>query len=281
MIVTLYDADQQPHVLACPSDDRFHLGTNFGIAGMAPAVHSRQVLAGTDGSVITGTRRPERRIPLPMRIIEADTDEMLERIHDLAKALKPESVLRLRVDRAGVSREITCRYEAGAEQLAVADIYSPTVLARLVLVADSPFWYRVDTPVASFGPETFVNAFSAGGNEVTVVNVGDVEVFPEITVTGVAENILILNERTGKNLRIIERLDYSSDVAVIRCGGRGQAGWTFNGRGDVELLDADSDLSFGFVPGNNPLLISAVNAQGDNVSLGSIRFEWVDLFDSC
>jgi len=194
----------------------------------------------------------------------------------LARMLGPNlgdcHILYTRAD--GEQRQISARYTGGAGNLEVQYLNQQRhLVAKATFRAHYPYW-RDPTETIRFAQTSLNDGRFAASNPLQCDNDGDVETWPEITVTGYAENIEALNMTVGKVWRIT-RVINEGDVLRIDTDPHHFGVWI----NDVEAQDAVDPISefWPFVPYRNELLIRA-STSTDTQTLGSFTLRWNTLY---
>lgn len=229
------------------------------VRGLAPwNVTSRQLGPDVPGETVTGVRAQARDIVVPL-IIKGDTETLHEnRLADLAGVLGPNTgPCRLIYKRAdGTEREITCTYITGADDLRIENLATMRfTVANLRFRAHFPFWRQVD---ATHGESTgtFSNALFGDEDIFDVTNDGDVDTWPEITITGPAENIELANMTTGQVMRIIAELDVGDTARIV--SDPAQRAAYFNEIARWDQFDPTQVEPWRLVPGVNTMVFRAI-----------------------
>jgi hypothetical protein len=142
-----------------------------------------------------------------------------------------------------------------------------------VLRAHSPFWRQVG--LNEFGQVSFVSL--AEDRQLVMVNRGDVDAWPEWTMTGYATAIEVSNLTTGKVWRITRILDFgdtlhvATDPVSFGVSLNGQLGFSVAGE---PIADPVSEW-WPLVPGDNHVFIRAVTQQS-----GLISAQWAHRWDT-
>ena len=251
--VALCGADGTKIVLACgDSSSPFQLGVDPAIWGSPGVAVNSSLVAGVPGDRRESTRSVASLLPLPIRLVTQSTDELLTAIRQLHAILRPSQPMSLQVTRTdGSTRELVVHCWSGHETIEVRDHRATTTTVPLVVRADYPYWRDIrgtDEVVI----ESISNALAAGSNAIDFDNPSDVdEVWPELTLVGPMENILLTNLETGLMIRVVEELG-ASDEVVIRTDPR-YRDVTLNGEKNWAVLDSESAF-WPLLPGLNRLV---------------------------
>lgn len=211
--VTLIGVDGSRHVLAC-SDGPIQLGESPGLWGVAPIAVSSRRVAGVPGERVESVHTEPRLIALPVVINTSEPGDLDRAVAGLAPVLNPSTDCRIIVERDdGSAREIVARYYSGAGEQTVADHERKHITIPLVFKAHDPYWRALND---AWGREAggIADAIGAGFTEIAATNLGDVEAWPEWTVTGPAENIEIVSFARGKIVRAIEVLPDGAQLRI-------------------------------------------------------------------
>jgi hypothetical protein len=198
--VVLYGAHGQRRTLVCDDTGPLQLRPDNGLWGVAPvAITSRQVL-GAAGEAIETVRTQPRSFAVPV-LAQGSTEQAVDEVlGSLGSILDPNRDVRIVYSRPdGSAREITARYQSGGESLAVKSSHHNAVVVPLVFKAFYPFWRSADG--VRVYSETMRDAGYADLNAVNITNAGDVDVWPEITINGYAENVECTSLNTGQVFR--------------------------------------------------------------------------------
>lgn len=198
-----------------------------GIMGLdqPPEEQFRSVLAAGDGSLLQGRRSATREIMLPIWVVGATLHDHETRRRTLAAAFNarrgPGAFGWAQPDNPGRTTELI--YASGNA--------SPTdghqgVLYRsyyqIVLAGDDPYWYgdpvqlRFAAPAGQPflpGPPFFISESTTLGTQTINID-GDVDVFPEWTITGPATTAVLANLDTGKTLDLTPGLAAGQTLTI-------------------------------------------------------------------
>ena len=204
--VELIGANGARHTLVCDDDGPYDLRPDSGLWGMTGyAIQSRRSVAAA-GEIVDSVQPLPRTFKVPILVkgtTENDVDLMLG---NLARLLDPNIDIRIVFWRAdGSKREIVARYLSGGENLAVPHPDKRHIIVPLVFRAFHPFWRGVNDEGEEV-TDQFFDAGFGGANPVFILNRGDVKIWPEIVLTGPAENIEAASLTTGKVFRIIRNI---------------------------------------------------------------------------
>ena len=281
--VTLIGSQGQREVLACPGGPYF-LGTNAGLWGPAPVLINSRRLGGVEGEVVESVRTGPRDLVVPIRLMEPTDSELDNKLAALGEMLRRGEECHIEVQTEGTRntrRSIAARYVAGFDPrmpwFAAGNYDTPTIKFDLQFRAFDPWWQDVLDPVSTYGPEEFNNAFGAGQNKITIDTGSTVPVYPTWRMTGVTENINVMNLRTMDQWRYIRQVTSIGDTVEVRTDPRAETGSFYNNGARDWGFDAESVL-FPLLPGENVILVSGLNSTGDS-AIGQFELEWVRQFD--
>lgn len=278
-VTLIGDGEGVRRTIAC-SDEPYQLTPDATAWGLTTYSLNTRAVGQIPGEQLQNVRAGVRTFALPVQI-EGDTEaEIDERLGWLQQVLDPGREIRVQYRRPdGTEREISALYAGGADSVsATADAghLQRRVVVPLIMKALWPFWRPVANPVTTEGPVTFTDR---DFDIVTLVNGGDVDAWPEITVTGYAEGIEAINLTTGRWWRVRRVLEVG-DVLRIDTDPR-SFGVYVNDVADHPAMDQLSQLAeWHLVPGENHLLVRGNTATGDE-PIGSISFRWRPQFGSC
>jgi phage-related protein len=161
-------------------------------------------VAGQDGTRLRDLRYDARQVVVPVVIDGVDRSAYRQALRDIAHRLDPKRGNgRIRSSLDGVVRELTCRYLDG---MGFSEDFFDVGVPSLLFRAFDPFWYDTAVTAISVGPTqaSFFPIFPLrlSGSEVyadtAVDNSGDVETWPQWTVTGPGNGPVLRNLTTGK-----------------------------------------------------------------------------------
>lgn len=273
--VTLIGAYGTRHVLAC-SDGEYQLSMNAQLHGTAPYALGTRRVGLIPGERLDTVQALARTLVVPLRVDGTSELAVDQAMGALGEILSPRHDVRFVYRRPdGVERMLTCRYSGGGDAVAAFDeagYLQHWVTVPLVFKALWPYWRDVTASTAVHGPELFDDARAGGSNYITITNEGDVEAWPEITVTGYAEGIEAINLTTGKPWRV-RRVLTATDVLTINTDPR-NFGVYLNGAADYTVMDSRSELADWLLePGENLLLLLAHTATGAE-PIGTFELRW-------
>ncbi len=271
--VTLIGVDGSRHVLAC-SAEPYQLRPNAQLWGTAPyAVTSRRV-GQIAGERVESVRALPRTIVVPVQVEGTTELAVDDYLGDLGAILSPVDDVRLVYRRAdGTERELTCRYAGGGDAVTATDeagFLQRHVTVPLIFKAHWPYWRDTAGATQSSGPTAFDDGRAAGSNLVTVTNTGDVECWPEITITGYAESVEGVNFTTGQGFRV-RRILTVGDTLRVDTDNR-TFGVYLNDVADYTVMDPTSEW-WPLVPGVNVLWFRGNTATGAE-SIGGFTLRW-------
>lgn len=201
---------------------------------MPPIVHYTDDAPSIDGSLHRGVRTLDREVMLPIHVEGSTRTEFLSRKRALLRSLDPKrgngQPGRLTwAEPDGTLRNLDCWYESGLEGDYGDDLYSVRWQRfGLVLRALDPYWYGPDVMLAWSGSQsqTFFPLVHSSSNFVnltpsqvlgatTVLNEGDVEAYPQWTISGPGTAVTLTNETTEQALSLATSLGGSSNQRVV------------------------------------------------------------------
>lgn len=277
--VTLVGVDGTRHVLAC-SAEPYQLRPNAQLWGTAPyAINSRQV-GQIPGERVESVRALARTVVVPVQVEGATELEIDANLGALGAILSPVDDIRLIYRRPdGTERELTARYAGGGDAVQAAGesgFLQRHVTVPLIFKAHWPYWRPLSGSVDVSGPTTFSDGRATGSNTVTVTNGGDVEAWPELTITGYAESIEAVNLTTGQGIRV-RRVLTATDTLRIDTDKR-TFGVYINDVADYPAMDPASEY-WPLVPGANVLWFRGNTATGAE-SIGGFTVRWRELYET-
>ena len=277
--VTLVGVDGTRHILAC-SAEPYQLKPSAQLWGTAPyAINSRQV-GQIPGERVESVRALARTVVVPVQVEGTTELEIDARLGALGAMLSPVDDIRLIYRRPdGTERELTARYAGGGDAVQAAaesGYLQRHVTVPLIFKAHWPYWRPLTGSVDVSGPTTFSDGRAAGSNLVTVTNAGDVDAWPELTVTGYAESIEGVNLTTGQGFRV-RRVLTATDVLRIDTDQR-TFGVYVNDAAEFGAMDPASEY-WPLVPGPNVLWWRGNTATGAE-SIGGFTIRWREQFET-
>ncbi len=271
--VTLIGADGTRHVLAC-SDEPYQLSMRAQLHGTAPYALGTRRVGLIPGERLDTVQALPRTLVVPLRVEGTSELAVDEAMAALGSILSPKHESRINYRRPdGTERQLAVRYAAGGDAISAFDeagYLQRWCTVPLIFKALWPYWRQVDASTATHGPETFDDGRAAGSNLVTVTNVGDVEAWPEITVTGYAEGIEAMSLTTGQVWRC-RRILTAADELRIDTDPR-SFGVYINGASDYTAMDSLSEF-WSLEPGENVLLFRGNTATGTE-AIGAFEVRW-------
>jgi hypothetical protein len=271
-------ADGLSRVVHC-SAEPYKLKPNAGLWGTTSyAVTSRRV-GQIPGEKVDVVQAQPRTIVVPIQVEGTTELEIDQRLASLITSITPPSETRIVYHRPdGSEREITGLYTAGGDGVPAmekAGELQRHVTVPLVFKAYWPYWRSVASPTSVSGPTVFNDGRGAGINQVDVVNWGDVDTWPVVTVIGYAEAIEVANMTTGQVWRITEILKVG-DTLRIDTDPR-SFDMSING---ASAYKADALSSWWpLVPGVNRLLFRANTSTGTE-PIGAVTLRWHEHFET-
>lgn len=277
--VTLIGVDGTRHVLAC-SAEPYQLKPSAQLWGTAPyAIQSRQV-GQIPGERVESVRALAKTFVVPIQVEGTTEQEIDAYLGAFGTMLTPTGDIRVIYERPdGTQREISARYAGGGDATSATDdagYLQRHVTVPLIFKAHWPYWRPLNGSVDVSGPTTFSDGRSAGSNTVTVTNAGDVDCWPELTVTGYAEAIEGVNLTTGQGFRV-RRILTTTDVLRIDTDPR-TFGVYVNDTADYTAMDPSSEF-WPLVPGPNVLWWRGNTATGAE-SIGGFTIRWRELYET-
>lgn len=277
--VTLIGVNGTRHVLAC-SAEPYQVKANAQLWGTAPYRHITRQIAQIPGERVEAAQALPRTLVVPVQVEGGTELEVDARLGALGAILSPVDDARLVYRRPdGTERELAVRYVGGGDAVSATDdngYLQRYVTVPLLFRAHWPYWRSTSAAVASIGPTTFDDGRAAGSNLATATNAGDVDCWPEITVTGYAEAIELANLTLGKVVRI-RRILEETDTLRIDTDPR-TFGVYVNDAADYTAVDPLSEF-FPLAPGNNVLLARG-NTHTGAETIGAFRLRWREQFET-
>ncbi len=273
--VTLYGAHGQVRTLVCAANSPIDLTTDSGLWGIAPVEFATRRVIGAPGEKIESQRRSPRTFAVPVLLSGKTELEIDQLLGELESLLDPERDVRIVFKRPdGTQREITARYLEGAENITVKHAKHIEVKVPLVFRAFYPFW-RSGEGLRGLG-QTFADGGFANINPLYLINEGDVRAWPEITITGNAQNIECANLTTGQVFRIVRILP-ANETVRIDTDPQTFGVYLNNWQGFPTVMDPYSEF-WPLEPGVNILLFRAVTLGVE--PLGTFNITWREEFGS-
>lgn len=257
----------------------YFLGNGADLRGMGPwAVASEIEGPLIPGEKITSVRAVPRTLMMPIVINSPGSEAGLDTATAaLNRQISPNlgdcRILYQRAD--GVQREITARYTGGVGGLEVVYLNQQRhLVAKALFRAHFPFWRDPTETIQFASLDPFSDGRGAGSNPVQVTNGGDVEVWPEIIVTGYAEAIEGTNLTTAKVFRITRVIGQTDVLRIVT--DPHHFGVYIN---DVEAQGAVDPISefWPLIPFDNELLFRA-NTAADTQTIGGLSIRWNTLY---
>lgn len=271
--VTLIGSDGTRHVLAC-SAEPYQLSTDAQLWGTAPYRFVTRQVAQIAGEQVEGVQALPRTIVVPVIVSGASELEVDRNLGALGAMLSPVDDVRLVYTRPdGTERELAARYVGGGDAVAAgseAGDLQRYVRVPLMFRAYWPYWRATSAALASIGPTTFLDGRNQGSNQATATNAGDVECWPEITITGYSEAIEGASLTAGKAWRV-RRILTATDRLRIDTDPR-TFGVFVNDVADYTALDPLSEF-WPLYPGDNYLLFRGNTLTGTE-TIGTFTVRW-------
>lgn len=248
-----------------------------GMSGhlMPPFARSEKWLG--ELGVLTGLRPDARDVFLPLLVRAADIDAAMRQIATIFNPRNGDGYLRA-VDGSGQARRLMCRYAGGLEGgESGAGWYRVGVRLRAL----QPYWeaesaaqytYTVDQPVLFFSYPFGVLSDSTINVGPTLVNGGDVPVYPIITITGRTRNAILKHLDTGRQVYFPSLAMESGDILTIDMR-RENMSVMLNNNNAYALMDLSS-MFWSLAPGQNTLLLIADGSETNS----SIKIEWYERY---
>lgn len=205
------------------------LFVQYGATGRfaPPAIIHDDEVPGISGSRFREVRHGPREFVLPIMLFAANESAMRTQIRALVATMDPiRGMGRIRIiSTLGTTREIQCRVTAGLE-LDESDANTFTQWQRAVVAfkAFDPYFYDITSTTVTYSlgtPATFFPFFplrlssSEVFSDATVINTGDVEMWPQWSVTGPGGSpIVFRNLTSGEVLTINYPLAAGETMAV-------------------------------------------------------------------
>lgn len=219
-IISWIDPNGTEHVLT----DQEDIAITIGPSGryMPPIETPEEEVPFQSGSRPRQTKVKAREMDFPVEINGKTMMDIRTKLRELLRIFNPlkgdGKIKSISPD--GSTREIICRYQGGLEISESGMIKENFVL---VLKAFDPFWYDIQPVTQTFTtgqPATFFPflplrlASSSVFADITVDNQGDVETFPEWTIRGPGENIMIKNLSTGEITHLQTSLGVGESITI-------------------------------------------------------------------
>lgn len=157
---------------------------------------------------------------------------------------------------------------------------SPLIISAQLTMPD-PCWYAAEPTSVALGatyntaktyPYTYPRAYGAAtGGEGALVNDGNADAYPVITVAGTCSNITVANETTGENISVSPALA-EDDELVIDCR-PDTCGIYLNGIADIRLKTIPGWIHC--PPGNNTFVFSRNSLQNKKHCIVQLRSRWI------
>ena len=273
--VTLIGVDGTEHVLACPGGP-YYLRPGSGLwGGVSHNLISRQV-AGLPGRRFEQAVTRTNLLTVPIAVEASTQNELDQRIAALASVLDPSGEVTIRYQRPdGGVREITAHLKGGFEAVTVTQEIDRVTEIPLVFEAFQPYWRSTSQNIVEeLG--AWNNGFFSGSNPLTLVNGGDVNVWPEFTFTGEIENIEVINLSTGHLWRIKRIIQFGETLRVVT---EPEVRAVYiNDQLDWSALDEISEF-FPLRPRDNNVVLRAIGPNSADIGAYAIRYR--ELFQTC
>jgi hypothetical protein len=226
------------------------------------------------GEVLRNVSVNKREITLPITVYGTSAENLRANLRALQGYFDPmqgQGTLKwVSDDVSPITRQLDCRYESGMEFLESPDTGNyKTRIFTPVFIAHSPYWYD----------PTQVQTRLIGGSN-TVTNSGDVDTWPLIICTGPVNDLVLMNNTTGKTIEWDppNGAFLLGDALYINCvpGSRSccvngttcvsTLPWpsVYTGRAGY-LLTPTSTLNFNLVPGDNSITVTAGGSSGQTM----------------
>ncbi len=204
------------------------------------------------------------RVPL---LIKSTTESLyIAAVRTLRAAMNPlrgDGILQYQAA-DGTTRQLNCRLLSGLEGDESAGVRGPAwTTAGLVFRAFDPYWYDASATVATY------TTFTAK----TVVNGGDVEMWPSWSIHGPTTNLTITNSTTGKAM-VFTLILGATDVLTINTA-PGVKTVLLNGTtNEYPALSATSAL-FSFPVGTSTLNFTVAGTTGATQIVLTYKQRWL------
>lgn len=275
--VELVGADGTQHTLACDPVADYQLGTRAGLHGLTGySIESRRIanIPGERPGIVHAEPRTFA-VPIVVKGTESEIDTALGALGRILSPLRDTRIIYTRPD--GTKREISARC-LNADVVDLAHFKSPGAKVPLVFRAFNPFW-RATVEDEQSTSATFVDYSDAGASNVlAITNSGDVDVWPEITITGPADNVEALNLETGQVWRIIRVIEAGETVRIQTDPDRGSSVWLNDDLNWTDVMSATTAEFWPLVPGLNRVMMRASSVAS---SIGSFDIRFLERFDTC
>lgn len=274
--VTLIGADGTRHVLAC-SAEPYQLRPGSTFHATAPYAFTAAPVANIPGERVERVRAQARNVVVPMQVQGLTESEIDTRLGALGGILSPRATCDIVYRRPDGTERIITGNPTGGEATTWRTSVQRHHQIPLVFRCWFPYWRAVGTIVTS-GPTTFSDGRLGNSNIITITNPGDVpETWPEITVTGYAESIELLNLTSGRFLRV-RRIIAEGSTLRIDTDPRTAGVWV-DGVWAGDALDPLTD-TWPLRPGVNTIIARANTATGTE-TIGTVRFRIQPLYETC
>ncbi len=264
--------------LACSTPPDFQLGVTPGLHG--PATYS---IASRRVANIPGERpgRPhaEPRL-LPITVVVNGTEaEQDDKIGTLGRILSPPLENRIIYTRPdGTKREITAVCLNSSVRIDHAKTRAAQI--QLLFKAFRPYWRAVNENIGTYTADFVDHRQTGGVNTVEVTNGGDVDTWPEITISGYSENVEAVNLETGQLFRLTRIVEAGETVRIETDPDRGSAVWINDQLDYRNVMSTTAAEFWPLVPGLNRLLLRAAG-QSSGAAPGDFTIRWVERFETC
>lgn len=213
--------------------DQPDLEVGWDIRGrfMPPIAFIEEDVPAQDGSRLREVRVRPRDVAFPLEVVAATQAALRARLRQVLHLFDPvrgEGRLRI-TDFDGVMRDLYCHYSSGLEIEESFSAVAGNQRTVVVLRAVDPYWYDTvpqSVTYRSAAPRPFFPLFPLRlssdtilGSS-TVVNDGDVSVFPVWTIHGPATSVTLRNVSTGQVLTLQAPLSDTQSVVIDTRPGR-------------------------------------------------------------
>jgi len=281
--VVLIGVDGSRLVVMC-SDPVWQMRPDAQLWGVAPTAITSRRVATIPGERVEVVHTQPRTFRLPVQVTGATELAIDQALGRLGEILAGGDVRVVYERPDGQQREITARHLAGGdvvEAVGRSGHLQRHVVVPLVLRAFWPYWRDPQAPIRREGPTQFLDGRSVLSNVVTVTNNGDVETWPEVKLTGYAENVEMLSMTTGQVWRITEVLQ-AGDTLRVDTDPRNFGVYLNEALaysiGGNPIVDPISEW-WPLAPGVNHLLFRANTATGTE-TLGTFELRWREQWET-
>lgn len=178
------------------------------------------------GSLISSVRVEPRDLVIPIILLEEDRNMALARARQMISILDPRlGDGRLLVANGDETRVLICRLKDGfASDGSGNEQFSDNMRLMLTFRASDPFFYALNSIVLTagqnFAPKNFFPIFpvlfsqSSVSTNANLINSGNENAWPIITITGPGNSFLITNVTIGKKIEVTTAINAGEVITI-------------------------------------------------------------------